>query len=92
MATGNLKNVRVDDDIWLPAVERAQAEGTNVSALIRQWLADYAATGSPVAGGKRPPVRLTAAEREQARLAIWGLMPDRDKLLDQVVDAVNSAR
>jgi len=35
------RTVRVPDDVWKPAVEKAESEGTNLSALIREWLVDY---------------------------------------------------
>lgn len=91
MATGNLKNFRVDDEVWLPAGERAKTEGTNLSALIRQWLADYAETGSPVADGKRAKVRLTAAEQREAVAAISDQIV-ADRILDTALLAINQGR
>jgi hypothetical protein len=43
------RNIRIDDELWSAAGERAKAEGTNNSELIRQWLEDYAA--GPRGGG-----------------------------------------
>lgn len=87
-----IRNVRVEDSVWSAAGERAAADGTNLSALVRQWLGDYAETGSPLAaGGRRPKIRLTAAER---KLAISELeeyfVPDR--MLDAALDRVNYER
>ena len=36
-----LRAVRVEDEIWLPAQERAKAEGTTVSDVIRAALKRY---------------------------------------------------
>jgi hypothetical protein len=36
------RNIRVEDDLWESATERAKTEGTTLSKLVRQWLADYA--------------------------------------------------
>lgn len=82
----NLRNVRVDDDIWVPAGERATAEGTNLSAVIRDFLADYA-VGADLrrrGGG----VKLTAAEQKRARAKLAKTL-DLDAVLSSVVDAIN---
>lgn len=36
-----LRNVRVPDEIWLPAKERAEREGTTLTAVIVQRLEEY---------------------------------------------------
>ena len=36
-------NIREDNDRWNNAVAQAAAEGTTLSALIRQWIEDYLA-------------------------------------------------
>lgn len=36
------KTIRVPDDVWERAMERAKDEGSTLSDLIRQWLATYA--------------------------------------------------
>lgn len=38
-----LRNIRVDDDLWIAAGERAAEEGTALSVVIRQLLEDYVA-------------------------------------------------
>jgi len=42
MAETGIRKYRVDDDTYTRAANRAAAEGTDVSKLIRQWLGDYA--------------------------------------------------
>lgn len=37
-----IRNVRVPDDIWAPAKERANKRGENLSDIIRKSLIDYA--------------------------------------------------
>lgn len=91
MATGNLRNVRVDDDVWLPAGARARDEDTNLSTLIRGWLADYAA-GEPAGPTRgKGKIRLSAAER---RMAIESLAKTLDPgaVLAIALDAVNQTR
>lgn len=40
----SMRKFRVDDEVWTKAAQRATGEGTNPSALIRQWLEDYTET------------------------------------------------
>ena len=40
-----LRNVRVEDDLWLPAKAKAQAEGRTLSDVIRQALRKYSGKG-----------------------------------------------
>jgi len=35
------RTIRVPDDVWLPAKVKAEAEGSNLSERIREWLVDY---------------------------------------------------
>ena len=37
-----LRNIRVPDEIWEPALHKAEAEGTTLSERIREFLAAYA--------------------------------------------------
>jgi hypothetical protein len=37
-----IRAVRVPDDPWVPALERAQREGTTLSDVIREHLDEYA--------------------------------------------------
>ncbi len=41
-----IRNVRVPDDIWLPAKTRAEREGTTLTAVIVQRLGEYGAERS----------------------------------------------
>jgi len=34
--------MRIDADVWLAAVEKAKDEGTTVTALVEQFLREYA--------------------------------------------------
>ena len=36
-------NIRVETQLWDAAVAKAQAEGTNLSHLMRGWMTDYVA-------------------------------------------------
>lgn len=36
-----LRSVRVADDVWMPALERARGEGTTVTAVIVEHLTNY---------------------------------------------------
>jgi hypothetical protein len=38
-----LRNIRIDDELWAAAQARAEAEGTTLSAVIRDRLVRYAA-------------------------------------------------
>ena len=37
------RTIRVSDDLWNRAREKAADEGRNLSELIREWLAEYSA-------------------------------------------------
>lgn len=81
----SMHNIRTEDDVWARAGERAAKDGTNLSAMIRQWLADYAAGGDANAG--RAKVRLSAAERRAIAKTLEGL-----DIGGIVVDAINGER
>lgn len=36
------RSMRIDADVWLAAVEKAKADGTTVTALVEQFLREYA--------------------------------------------------
>jgi hypothetical protein len=36
-----LRNFRIPDDVYLPALEKATAEGTNLSEVVRDALIEY---------------------------------------------------
>lgn len=37
------RTIRVPDDVWAAAKEKAERDGTNLSEKIREWLVDYVA-------------------------------------------------
>ena len=41
-----LRNVRVEDELWLPAKEKAASEGRTLSDVIRQALRNYVGKGN----------------------------------------------
>lgn len=43
----NLHNIRVDAELWSAATAATAANGTNVSAIIRELLAEYVARSQP---------------------------------------------
>lgn len=62
-----IRGIRVDDPTWDAALERAREENISMSALIRGWLADYAA-GKPRVGPGRPAgVMVSRAELAKLR-------------------------
>lgn len=52
-ATGKtpVRNLRVPDELWEPALAKAQAEGTTLTEVIKKYLTRYVAT--PARGGKK---------------------------------------
>jgi len=40
-------NIRLDDQLWQAASAKADAEGTNVSALVREFLEQYVTEDHP---------------------------------------------
>ena len=38
-----IRHIRVPDDPWIPAAQRAEADGTTISAVVRALLERYAA-------------------------------------------------
>jgi len=40
-------NFRLDDTLWQAASAKAEAEGTNVSALVREFLEQYVSNNHP---------------------------------------------
>lgn len=61
------KNFRCDDETWSNAMKRAADEGANLSSLIREWVADYAAGRNRVGPGK-PPAHITISRAELGKL------------------------
>lgn len=49
------RNIRISDEVWEAGQAKAALENTNLSALIRQWVADYAGLDPDKAliGGRR---------------------------------------
>ena len=62
-----LRNFRIDDDIYNPAYERAQAEGVSLTELVRGWLSDYAAGRQRVGPGRPAGVEVSRAELKKLR-------------------------
>lgn len=69
-----IRTIRVEDELWERCHERAGAENTTVSKLIRGWLSDYAAGRSKAGPGRPELVQLSRAELTKLRNLI-------DKLL-----------
>lgn len=80
-----IRNVRVADVDWAASGERAAADETNLSALIRDWLHNYAETGTPAASGRRPQIRLSAADRKAALVEL-------EAGFAAAIDAINAER
>lgn len=89
-ATMTIRKFRDPDNLWVAAGERAAAEGTNVSALIRTWLEDYISGGE--GNANRSKVRLTQAEIANMRLVIEDSWPDRDALILDLLNKINEGR
>lgn len=50
MARGTtIRPVRISDELWDAAKAKAEAEGTNVSAVVREKLHEYVTTPPPAA-------------------------------------------
>jgi hypothetical protein len=47
MASTPLRNLRAADDVWLPAMRRARREGTNLTAVLVEFLRQYGAGQAP---------------------------------------------
>lgn len=37
-----LRSLRIEDELWWRAMDRATREGVSLSAMIREWLEEYA--------------------------------------------------
>lgn len=61
MAPTAMRHIRVPDDVWTPAMERARREGTDLSKVVVTFLRDYV-TAQPKArramACKHPPARV----------------------------------
>lgn len=60
-ATGKtpVRNLRVPDELWQPALAKAQAEGTTLTDVIKQYLTRYVSTppkAKPAPGERPPPI------------------------------------
>jgi len=42
-----LRNIRVADEVWLPAKERAQQNGETLSDVVRRALVEYVTAAEP---------------------------------------------
>lgn len=70
MAPTPIRTLRIDDDIWAAAMSRAQAEGENITALMRDWLTDYAAGRKRVGPDRPGTVEVSRAELAKLRALI----------------------
>ena len=61
------KNFRCDETSWENAMSRAADEGVNLSALIREWVSDYA-TGRNRVGPGKPPADIAISRAELTKL------------------------
>ena len=71
-----VRNLRVPDERWLPALAKAEAEGRTLTEVIDGFLGDYA--GEPIAGARQftfanwPEARLWAGKHAAALEALAG--------------------
>lgn len=83
-ATGETpkRNIRIEDAIWVPALERAQAEGRTLTRVVKEYLATYGAQAGPESGTADPweVVNLVVREVTEGRVG-----PDTD--LDAAAEA-----
>jgi hypothetical protein len=56
------KNFRCDEESWSGAMQRAAEDGVNLSALIREWVKDYAAGRKRTGPGRPATVEVSRAE------------------------------
>lgn len=61
------RNYRIDDATYTRAKERAAANGEVLTALIREWVTDYAAGKSRVGPGRPSTVEVSRAELTKLR-------------------------
>jgi hypothetical protein len=80
-----VRNLRVPDERWLPALAKAEAEGRTLTEVIDGFLGDYA--GTPIAGARR----FTLANWPEARQwtdshsrALVGLAGDIEAVIGKV--------
>jgi hypothetical protein len=85
-----VRKFRIEDELGFRADARAKSDGTNLSALIRQWLEDYVDTGRAYVHERYGSgLRLTQVERVSARRAVEG---EADRIVAAIVDAINQER
>jgi hypothetical protein len=71
-----IRNLRVPDERWLPALAKAEAEGRTLTEVIDGFLGDYA--GEPIAGARQftlsnwPEARQWIESHSQALAALTG--------------------
>lgn len=65
MAPTTMRHLRVPDDVWAPAMERARREGTDLSKVVVTFLRDYVTA--------QPKTRRTAACKHPAARVHKGL-------------------
>jgi len=69
-----IRTIRVEDDLWRAAMDRAQADGATLSEVMRGWLTDYAAGRRRVGPGRPGTVELSRSELARLRDLIDGLL------------------
>lgn len=69
-----IRTLRIDDETWAAAMARAQGEGDNLTALMRQWLTDYAAGRKRVGPGLPGTVEVSRSELTKLRTLIDGIL------------------
>ena len=68
------KNFRIDEATHAKAMQRAIDEGSNLTTLIREWVADYAAGAKRAGPGRPATVEVTRAELAKLRALIDGIL------------------
>lgn len=68
------KNFRIDDATYAKAMHRATNEGSNLTTLIREWVADYAAGSKRSGPGIPAGVEVSRAELVKLRALIDGIL------------------
>jgi hypothetical protein len=83
-ATGETpkRNIRIEDEIWLPALERARGESRTLTRVVKEYLSTYGAQAHPehVSADPWDVVNLVVREITSGRVG-----PDTD--LDAAVEA-----
>lgn len=68
------KNYRIDEATYARAMQRATEDGSNLTTLIREWVADYAAGAKRAGPGRPATVEVTRAELAKLHELIQGIL------------------